>query len=61
MIRKAIEEELERIGVDCNLVAAGAQPRRIYFSEEEIYYLDNEVQFLDEVSGKVLKEEGLAA
>ena len=62
VFKKATEEQLGRREVDCNLVAAGEQPRRIHFSKEEIYHLDHEGQYWDEMSGKMLnQEEAIAA
>ena len=47
VFRDAPREQLERreLEVDCNLVAAGVQLRRRYYSEDETYYMDHEVQF----------------
>ena len=48
---------MERKESDCNLMEHRNQsecPRRIYYSDSEINYMDHEGQFWDEMSGKQL-------
>ena len=47
--------------VDCNLIAAGCQPRSIYYGEDEIEYVDHEGLSWDEISGKILNQEEVIA
>jgi len=61
VIKKATEEQLMRRELNSDLDVIEYQARRIHFSESEIYYMDHEGSFWDEVSGNRLNSEEVVA
>ena len=60
----ALREQVERRESDCNLMERcnqSEQPRRFYYGEDEIYYMDHQGQCWDEMSGKQLNSEEVIA
>jgi len=56
-----VEEQIERRELECDLIEPELQPRRIYFDEDEIYYMDSAGNFWDEMSGKALNHDEVIA
>ena len=56
-----MQEQLEVREYDWGETTNSIQPRRIYLSEEEIYYVDHQGNFWDEMSGKKLNSEEVIA
>ena len=53
---------MNRRELNSDIEAIEYQPRRIHYSDSEIYNMNHEVKFWDEVSGNLLNsEEGIAA
>ena len=57
VFQQATQQQLNNREIDDDLTTNEYQPRRIHFSESEIYYLDHEGNFWDEVSGNQLNSD----
>ena len=61
IFHEALRTQVERRELDWNEVADSTPPRRIYYGEDEIYYMDHNGDFWDEMSGKQLNSEEVIA
>ena len=57
----ALKEQVEVRELDWNEVADSTPPGRIYYGEDEIYYMDHNGDFWDEMSGKQLNSDEVIA
>ena len=61
IFKQATEQELDKREFDCNETSFEFHPRRVYVDEKEIYHLDQQGNYWDEVSGKQLNSEEVIA
>ena len=61
VFKQATNEQLDARELNDDIEPNEQQPRRIHFSESEIYYMDHQGNFWDEVSGNPLNSEEVIA